>query len=284
MSERKHVQFADSLRRTQDKMMPNQVNMAAAVGRTPTQLGEADQREANMMDEQFPTADLQAKDPRDELMNAKLQLQQGSSVGYTPFGKLEAKDSDFKWLLEKEAAVERANMEAWFAKNFDYMSPAQKAYAKKIFPQFYDARRRLLKKQVENVFDIARIKLDGLEDFEDMKKQYLLDTGRLDLGPLQNILHPEEVNADGGKKRNRLRFQRGLANPWYVFGNMAEPMTYATRKTQINNFAERDENALWKTNASMGIRKTGFPPFEGRASNQSTDAWFKKMQEGLTTL
>lgn len=41
---------------------------------------------------------------------AKIQLQ-GDEVGYTPFGKLEARDSDFKWYQEKLAAQEAANFQ-----------------------------------------------------------------------------------------------------------------------------------------------------------------------------
>ena len=131
-----------------------------------------------------------------------------------------------------------------------------------------------------------------MEDFEDVKKQYLLDTGRLDLGPLQNLIHPEGVNAreggffDGssGASRNSKRFQRGLANPWLAFGKEAVPMDFDTRKEQKLNFAAREQDQQWTTNASMGIRDTGFPPFSGNNSNQSTGAWYKNMQAALSSL
>jgi hypothetical protein len=279
----KNVAFAEGLRTKQEKMNPDQVNMAAATGRTPEELARAETREPGIMDEQFPTNDLVQKDKRDRAIEAKLAL--ADEQGQTPFGMSWYTKEDGEYVLRKQAAVERANMEAWFAKNFDFMSPAQKQYAKKIFPEFYHARRRLLKQQCDNLFDVARIKLDGIEDLDDAKKQYLLETGRLDLGPLQNVMHPEGVNMrTDASGVNQQRFQRGIANPFLVFGRMAEPMNYDTRREQSTNFAARKRDENWDTNAALGIRDTGFPPFSGNESNQSTAAWFQKLQSGLNAL
>ena len=47
----------------------------------------------------------------DRVQEAKLQLQTPGQVGYTPFGKLEARDEDFKWYQRKQEAVEAANFQ-----------------------------------------------------------------------------------------------------------------------------------------------------------------------------
>ena len=286
MSERKHVQFAESMRRMQDRLAPDQVNMAAALKEKPDRLDDVDVRTPNVMDEQFPTDQLTQKSERDRVMEAKLALQ-SDKMGYTPFGKLEARDGDFKWALEKQAAADRADLEAWFAKNFDLMSPVQKAHARKLFKNFYTAREKLLRRQCDNLFDFARIKLDGIQSLEDAKKMYMVETGRLDLGPLEHLLKPEGVNkgdilnADAGFKRNQQRFQRGLANPFLVFGKMAEPMTYDTRKEQSAIFAKRGDIG---DNAAFGIRDTGFPPFSGDQSDQGTKDWFQNLTQGMSNL
>ncbi len=54
------------------------------------------------IDEQFPTDALTHEDPRDALMEMKQGLQTAGTPGVTPLGVMQAKDSDFEYLLEKE--------------------------------------------------------------------------------------------------------------------------------------------------------------------------------------
>lgn len=107
----KHVQFAESLHEQQMKFKPDQVNVAAGT-RTRAQLDATAPRTPNVMDEQFPTASLTQYEPeKDRQMVAKLQLQEGAPTGYTPFGKMIAKDEDFEWYMRKQAAAEKANFQ-----------------------------------------------------------------------------------------------------------------------------------------------------------------------------
>ena len=85
----------------QDALAPNSV----IVAQREEDLRDVVPRERGVMDEQFPTADLSAADPRDAVMKAKLDLQQGLPTGVTPFGKLVARDADFEWLQKKQAAA-----------------------------------------------------------------------------------------------------------------------------------------------------------------------------------
>lgn len=278
----KNVQFAEGIRREQLKMAPDQVNMAAAVGRAPAELKNAETRQPNVMDEQFPTDALTSYNAKDREMNAKLQLGEGSETGYTPFGKLIAKDSDFKWAQEKQAAAELADFQAWFAKEFDLMSPAQKKRAKELYPQFYAERKQLLRKQADNLFDLARIKLEGIDSYKDLVKTYMAETGRLDLGPLEHLLNPEGVNKDpNAKANNQARFVRGLANPFTVFGKEAIPMNVVTRMEQSREWARRARTRQYTDNVKLGVDGVGFPPFAGDSTNQSDKAWYQQLRTQL---
>ncbi len=105
-----NVKFAESLHKEELKHAPDQINMAAGA-RDPDALAEIPTRQPGAMDEQFPTNALTSYDKKDKEMMAKLQLGQGMPVGYTPFGKMEAKDEDFKWAQKKQAAAELANFQ-----------------------------------------------------------------------------------------------------------------------------------------------------------------------------
>lgn len=289
MSASKNVKFAEKLHNMEMKYAPDQVNMANANQRTPADLAAADIREPGVMDEQFPTDALTQYDKRDRVQNAKLQLGEGMPMGYTPFGKMEAKDSDFDWYQKKQAAVELANFQRWFAKEFDLMSPVQKKRAKELYPEFYAQRKRLLRKQAKNLFDLARIKLEGIDKFKDLVKVYMAETGRLDVGPLKTLLNPEMVNlGDDAQLKNKAAFQRGLANPFLVFGKEVignkGRANVATRQLESENWADRANTADWRHTTKSGVDNTDFPPFQGRRLNQGDQQWFQVLRQGMSTI
>lgn len=274
--------------RIQEKMEQDQVRLVVD---RPDALEDTAPRAVGVADEQFPTASLGAKDKRDEEMVAKLTLQDPSAPGYTPFGRLTAKDSDFEWYQKKVAAAEAANFQAWFAQNYDLMSPAQKKRAKELFPEFYAQRKKLLKKQAKNLVRLATLKLEGAQTFDDLQLQYMAETGRLDVGPLQNLLNPENSGIDlttGQQKATQQdKFRRGLLNPFRIFGEEAMPVgTYSAtqmRKEETQMFAARDAASL-KFGTNLGYTQ-GFPPI-GKAvagypeSQQQVDdkAWWKQLK------
>lgn len=97
----------------QEKFNPDSVNLAPA--QRATALADTKPRARGVQDEQFPTNGLQAKEPMDREMMARLKLQQDATKpGVTPFGKLEARPEDFKWLQRKQAAEEAANFQVKF--------------------------------------------------------------------------------------------------------------------------------------------------------------------------
>lgn len=79
--------------------------------RTQAEFQKTPIRDRTATDEQYPTADLTAEDPRDAVMQAKMELQDPAKPGITPFGQLVAKDSDFKWLQKKRDQEAEANFQ-----------------------------------------------------------------------------------------------------------------------------------------------------------------------------
>lgn len=168
-------------------------------------------RDNAQSDEQFPTNGLGAQDRRDALMSAKLSSQ--TDKGVTPFGVLQATDSDFEWLRKKRETEAEANFQAWFAENFDKMSPTQKKLAKEMFPRFYSQRVEQLNRSVKLQAKLAKLKLLGIEDKDDLLLQYAAEAGYIDADPLEHILHPEKRKAQMDADWRKARYKRGLLNP-----------------------------------------------------------------------
>lgn len=272
----KNVRFAESLHKEQLKYAPDQISMAP-VATPQRELERTQVRAPGVMDEQFPTDSLTSYSEKDKEMVARIEASKASGVpGVTPFGLMLARDEDFKWAQEKQAVAEVANFQKWFAEEFDKMDPAQKQRAKELYPEFYRERKRLLKKQAKNLMRLAKIKLEGIQDFKDLQTSYLAETGRLDVGPLNNILHPEsDLPNKGGTQQT---FVRGLANPFSVFGKEAYPWNINGRKNQHNAFESRD----WAADSTYnGVESSGFPPFKGDSTSRGDVAWFDVLSSGL---
>ncbi|MGB0548752.1 MAG: hypothetical protein ACPGR8_06420 [Limisphaerales bacterium] len=244
MSDQASGKPAAKAKALQEKLSPDQITLDVE---RETPLSQASRFESNVPDEQFPTAGLSAKDKRDELMSMKLGTT--DQRGVTPFGQMRAKDSDFEWARKKALAAEKANFEQWFAQHFDRMSPAQKKRAKELFPGFYAERQKLLKKQSANLYDLARIKLNGIDSYEDLFKMYMAQTGRLDVGPLNRLLNPEAQRPDD----RRRAFRRGLLNPFRLAGN------YGTEDRAVNRdqWDPRTQGAEGDIDIGEDV---GFPP------------------------
>lgn len=259
----------------QEKFNPDSVNLAPA--QRATALADTKPRARDVQDEQFPTNGLQAKEAMDREMMARLKLQQDATKpGVTPFGKLEARPEDFKWLQRKQAAEEAANFQLWFAKEFDMMNPADKKRAKELYPEFYTQRKKLLKQQAKNLVNLARIKIEGITSKEDLITTYLAETGRLDIGPLNNLLNPEKDTE--ATRYAQARFKRGLLSPFRVFGNEvvgADGTSFAEmRKFQSSQFAAR---TVSPNTIEAGANDIGFPPFSGDSYSQGDNEWYKKL-------
>lgn len=151
--------------------------------------------------QQFPTAFLSAAEEKDLMMQTRMAI--GNKLGEQQF-----KTEDAQWLLRKVQAAKDANFQAWFAKNFDKTGVTAKAWARDVFPEFYEQRMRTLDINLDTLRKLARIKIRGLETPEDVALQYAADKGLLPLEQLQNLLNPNL----GDEEANANRFERGLFN------------------------------------------------------------------------
>lgn len=262
--------MADGIKRRQDKMAPDQVELQVqhtnAAGAPVPTLADTAERTPGNASEQFPTTALGAKEKRDELMSMRLEL--ADQQGVTPFGIQHARDKDFEWLARKKKAAEYANMQQWFAQEYDKADPASKKVARELFPTFYKQRQRTLDQNVENLRKLAKLKLNGIQSKEDLFTQYLAETGRLDTGVLDSLLNPEKRK----NQLNKQRFKRGLLNAFRLFGDEGPNPNMITQRSQNANAFRKQPAAAAAPGIGLGIG-TGFPPYlDGYAQNQQNPA------------
>lgn len=120
-----------------------------------------------------------SRDPMDDKMRQRLQLM--DDKGMTPFGQVYYDDSVGRWLEKKEAATELANMDAWFGKNYNKASIAERQFAQQIYPEYYTEREKLMMEKAAMVVKLKAIQLRGPRNKEDLMLQYLVQSGKVQL-------------------------------------------------------------------------------------------------------
>lgn len=208
----------------------NQIQMPGgnnATDRTDAELEATAIRDPTAVDVQFPTAAHIEKPNKDDLLlAAKLDLSKANQAaqanvpanqrpmpGVTPFGVMQAKDSDFQRLIEIREKELNVQFEKWFASNFDKMDVTHKATARELFSKFYEDRLKNLDTNLEQTRKIARLKITGPQTKEDLYLLYALEAGLIDTAYLDNLLHPERAIEQQKEFVRQTRFRRGLFNP-----------------------------------------------------------------------
>lgn len=148
--------------------------------------------------------DFTAYDSRDDLVRRKMQLMDDD--GMTPFGRVYYSDEDGKWLEKKEAAVESANFDKWFNDSFNKNDLASRQLAQQLNPEFYAARERKLRERTEEVLALKNIQLRGPQTEEDLRRLFLINTGRVQLPPDWDRIGSTTQDP----KRTMQVFQQGL--------------------------------------------------------------------------
>jgi hypothetical protein len=121
-----------------------------------------------------------ARSQYDDEMNQKMQLMD-KDTGMTPFGQVYYDDKVGRWLERKQAAVEAADFDAYFNKNFNVNDLAGRQWAQGIHPDFYKVREQEMSERADTVLKLKKIQLRGPQNEEDLHMLYLIESGRVQL-------------------------------------------------------------------------------------------------------
>ena len=168
-----------------------------------------------------------ARDPYDNIANIKKVAVANAPGGMggqltVPFEK-----EDAEYLLRQRAQVENADYDRWVMQKYDLTDPAQNFLMQQIAPDQFQRRLDLIDYQQSLVSKYARIRLLGAKSSDDLKFEWLVETGRIQLpqGPIwdpkvwmSNQLKEDNGLADAAdmslrSDANRKRFMKGIFNP-----------------------------------------------------------------------
>lgn len=175
-----------------------------------------DDNEFRAMAEQFPTDAYDVEDPMDERMETILKMQQdalemddGAQPGQTVAGVVPWDERVVSYMQRKKDKQLEYAFEKWFANWFDRQNEAQKAYARKMYPNFYRRRLATLKENAKLAEDLARIKITGVQNRRDLFLKYAADQGFINTDSIAGALLSPPGATDGTSTDE---FVRGVFN------------------------------------------------------------------------
>lgn len=128
---------------------------------------------------EFPVVPFRA-DPHDDLWEIKTKNATGAS-GHNM--QVMFTDADAQYQMRKRTDDEQARFDAWISQTFDLSDPAQNAMLQQIVPGLYQRREELIDHLQDLQTRYAKIRLRGAKSEDDLRFQWLLDTGRIQLPP-----------------------------------------------------------------------------------------------------
>lgn len=212
----------------------------------------------------YPRAGLSAKDPRDELMMQKMELIEkgkaaGGNVGMTQLGQVQATDADFRWLQRKRDTEAAANLDAWIGANFHTQDPAQLAWLRETYPEYFDARERIMVERAKFALRVKLLKLRGPKTEEDLILAWGLKTGRIQLDRDWDVVGPSLKPSNAvDMDIERTRYKKGLLTR----------RRYLSDKERANNAAGLDLTGEAVRNGNPfapGANDTGYGGFQDTA-------------------
>jgi hypothetical protein len=221
--------------------------------------GAADDQpgQGGMVATAFPR-DFSGSSKRDEFMQAKAQLAQDNT---NPLGQVMANDSDIAYVMSKAADVEEANFEAWFQENFYKADLAQRAWARDIYPEFFNKRAAKMAKRAKFALRVKLLQLLGPRNEEDLALQFGLNTGRIALGkgwdrigysaapgsgalasPAEQLAFKKQLMSPNQYPNTAVRAMNAMGQPFYT----ADSNKANTFGAQLDNSPKPDWSGWWR--------------------------------------
>lgn len=161
----------------------------------------------------FPVK-LTQRDPYDSLASIKKKLV--NDKGAVPgMGQAVLTTEDLEHLERKRQALQYEDMYRFLDNYFDTKDPAIANWVAGMMPEYFDRREAVIDQQAELQKRVAKLRLRGPQDRQDLITIYLMNSGALKLpkGPL----HMPDQWHDGGENAFKDGFKQGLFNPKRLF-------------------------------------------------------------------
>lgn len=152
---------------------------------------------------EFPAQYFPDMHKEDRRMQLKAELAAGR-----PLGDLNVMPEDIEYLMKKEEIKELANFDNWYSHLFNTDDINTRRLAIQLYPEYYEKRKAEIYRQADIQIKLALIKLFGIQDLDDLKLLWAMQTGEVQLRgvPLYNLDQPDDTDIED-------TFKRGLFNP-----------------------------------------------------------------------
>src|ERR1044072_7699791 len=138
---------------------------------------------SNQQDNEFPYVPF-APDTYDDTADIKKEFANGAQAGtnwVVPFT-----EQDAAYVRRQRDQMENADFDRWIMQKFDLNDPAQLFLFQQIAPEQFQRRMDLIDYEQNLVTKYAKMRLMGPRTMEDLKFEWLIETGRVELpqGPI----------------------------------------------------------------------------------------------------
>ena len=182
----------------------------------------------------YPTRFIPSDDFDTEWM-IRQQLVQGGDSLVSAKRPMPWTESEIDYLKRKRDAEEYASYNDWLIHKFPLNDPANREILKRTVPRYFEERKQVLQEQINLSAKYANLRLFGPENEDDLKLEYMVETGRVKLpqgpfhDPLQWMKNESDASLAPGARhnwgtnagiinavgeQNRIAYEKGLFNPF----------------------------------------------------------------------
>lgn len=144
---------------------------------------------------------------------AQLKSLAGDRKGFGENWVVPFTEQDAEYLIRQRNQAENADFDRWVMEKFDLGDPAQLFLFQQIAPEQFQRRKDLIDYEQNLVSKYAKMRLYGPKNIDDLKFEWLVETGRIELpaGPIWDPKTWMTNQLDGGSYHGR--YMSGLFSP-----------------------------------------------------------------------
>lgn len=200
-------------------------------------------------------------------------------------------ETEIDYLKRKRDAEEYAAYNDWLTKRYNITDPANRELLKRAVPRYFEDRKSILQEQIALSAKYANLRLLGPENEEDLKLQYMVETGRVHLpqGPFHDPVKWMEneagiptydgLNAEADRDHyaqrvsnlNKKVYEKGLFNPFSFLTPASAP--YAPNANNMSDVVgDRRVRALGPAGAPVPQNENYVHQYRGESLGAASRA------------
>lgn len=231
----------------------------------------------------YPTRFVPSDDFDTEWM-IRQQLVEGNNSLVSAKRPMPWTENEISYMKRKRDAEEYAAYNDWLIHKFPLNDPANREILKRTVPRYFEERKQVLQEQINLSAKYANLRLFGPENEDDLKLEYMVETGRVKLpqGPFHDPMAWMEREsgvewADNDallgavSTQNRAAYEKGLFNP-FSFLTWSNAPWGPNAKNMADSVGDPRVRALGPIGADVPTNKNYQTQYQGPGLGQAERA------------